>query len=220
MQIVPLSLGFVQAYLIKEGDSLILVDAGMPRREKTILQSIRQIGGELRLIFITHAHLDHYGSAAALQRLSRAPVAIHRADAEDMTLGKSSVANTRRRGNLMRLMLPIFQRMMKPQPCRADILLNGNEDLAEFGFHAHVISTPGHSPGSCSLVTADGTAFVGDLLTVAGGKASIQRFNAQDWAQVCQSTRKLADMGIEQCYTGHGNRPITRGELAKLAQED
>ena len=45
-----------------------------------------------------------------------------------------------------------------------DIIL-GDEDfsLAEFGIAGKVISTPGHSPGSVSVVLDTGDAFVGDL---------------------------------------------------------
>lgn len=219
MQIYPLSLGFVQAYLIKSESVLVLVDAGMPHTEKNILRKIHQVGGDLRLIFITHAHLDHYGSAAVLKQQTGALVAVHHADASEMALGKSSIANTRGSGKLMRWMLPLFQRMMQPQPCKADILLEGGEDLTQYGVAARVIHTPGHSPGSCSLLTEDEIAFVGDLLTVSRGKAHLQRFNAQNWAQVRESAKILADLGVEKCYTGHGKRAITREELKRLVEE-
>jgi glyoxylase-like metal-dependent hydrolase (beta-lactamase superfamily II) len=76
MNVHPLTLGFVQAYLIETPDGLFLVDCGMPGREKKIQAAMQRLGRQdLKLIFITHAHADHTGSAAALKRLTGAQVA-------------------------------------------------------------------------------------------------------------------------------------------------
>jgi glyoxylase-like metal-dependent hydrolase (beta-lactamase superfamily II) len=83
IQVHPLKLGFFfQAYLIETPDGLFLVDCGMPGHEKTILRAMQRLGRQdLKLIFITHAHVDHAGSAAALKRLTGVQVAVHRLDA-------------------------------------------------------------------------------------------------------------------------------------------
>ena len=80
--------GMCRVYLIETGSSLFLVDAGSPGEEKKILRHIKKYGEKkLRLIFITHGHFDHYGSAAALQRLTGALIAIHKDDAMAMAEG-------------------------------------------------------------------------------------------------------------------------------------
>ena len=94
--------GMSTAYLIESDGGLALVDAGLPRYERRVLRRMRALGrDDLRLIFITHAHLDHYGSAAALRRLTGAPIAIHRADGDTMARGDTPLGSVRGRGRLM-----------------------------------------------------------------------------------------------------------------------
>ena len=79
-------------YLIESESGLVLIDAGLPGHERHILGRMQRLGrDDLRLIFITHAHLDHYGSAAALKRLTGAVIAIHRAGEKAMAQGKTPI---------------------------------------------------------------------------------------------------------------------------------
>jgi hydroxyacylglutathione hydrolase len=213
ISIHPLNLRFVQAYLIQTPASLVLVDCGMPRQEGTILRAMQQIGrDDLKLIFITHAHADHYGSAAALQRLTGAPVAIHRTDAQAMANGETPVRGS---GRLTRAMTSLVLRLDPTPPVRADMLLDDGETLAQFGLPGVVVHTPGHTAGSCCLVLEDGTAFVGDMLS-AGRKPHLQRTYIEDPEQLRKSYTRLRDLPISRVYAGHGSRILTGEELAEL----
>jgi glyoxylase-like metal-dependent hydrolase (beta-lactamase superfamily II) len=76
------------AYLLKGPEGLALVDAGLWRNGAPILRALRRLGrDDLRLIFLTHAHVDHYGSAAAIRRATGAPIAIHHADRDALAQG-------------------------------------------------------------------------------------------------------------------------------------
>ncbi|MCB9150311.1 MAG: MBL fold metallo-hydrolase [Caldilineaceae bacterium] len=69
VRIHPIAIGPINCYLIESAEGLVLVDAGLPLLEQPILNKMAEIGrADLRLIFITHAHIDHYGSAAAQVR--------------------------------------------------------------------------------------------------------------------------------------------------------
>ena len=66
------------------GDSLTLVDAGIPGSENKILAYIQELGrdpNDLSRIVITHHHLDHLGSVAALKRQTPAQALAHPGDA-------------------------------------------------------------------------------------------------------------------------------------------
>ena len=68
LQVHGLSLGMARAYLIEHQAGLVLVDAGSPGYEGRVLRRMRALERlDLEVIYITHAHLDHYGSAAALR---------------------------------------------------------------------------------------------------------------------------------------------------------
>jgi glyoxylase-like metal-dependent hydrolase (beta-lactamase superfamily II) len=94
MEIIPnvhLILGMreVNAYLLL-GGPMTLVDTGMPGSEETILSYIEGLGltsGDLARIVITHYHLDHVGSLAALKARTSAQVLAHPGDASVVASG-------------------------------------------------------------------------------------------------------------------------------------
>jgi hydroxyacylglutathione hydrolase len=217
MNVHSLTLWLVQAYLIETTRGPVLVDCGMPRQEGAILRAVERLGrGKLQLIFITHAHADHYGSAAALVRLTGAPVAVHRADAQAMANGETPVRGSK---PLMRLATSLMARISPTPPVPADVLLDDGASLAQFGVPGGIVHTPGHTAGSCCLVLEDGTAFVGDMLS-AGKEPHLQRTFVEDWDQLRLSYTRLRDLRLSRIYAGHGPRVLTGEELARLIDSE
>ena len=214
-------LGLSQAYLLESDAGVVLVDAGSPHQERVILRHLRALRSadasplKLQLIFITHAHLDHYGSAAALRRLTGAPVAIHRADAEAMARGETRLGSAQGRGKLMSVLLPLVELCLRPEPVKPDLLLEDGDDLADYGLEARVIHTPGHTLGSSCLIVEERLGFVGDLLSNTG-RPHLQSLYAEDWSLLRQSYVRLQGTELETVYPGHGRRPVSGKALQHL----
>jgi hydroxyacylglutathione hydrolase len=215
-QVHSLSMGLAQAYLIESEAGLVLVDAGSPHCEHHVLRRMQALGREdLRLIFITHAHLDHYGSAAGLRRLTGAPIAVHRADAEAMARGDTPLGTVRSLGRLVQRLLPLLESVLRPEPTAADLLLDDGEELGDYGLDATVLHTPGHTPGSSCLLVEGRLAFVGDLLS-ATGRPHVQRLFADDWSLIPVSLARLQALRPERVFTGHGRHPVSGEALQRL----
>jgi glyoxylase-like metal-dependent hydrolase (beta-lactamase superfamily II) len=209
--------GMSCAYLIESSGGLMLVDAGGPGAERIILRNIRELGhAELRLIYLTHAHLDHYGGVAALHRATEAPVAIHRADAQALEHGLTQTGSARGFGKVMGAAVPWVTRLLEPEGLTADVLLEDGAELSAYGFEAVIVHTPGHTPGSSSLILGDHTAFVGDLIITRGARAHAQRYFAQDWDEVGKSLRRIQELRPRWVFGGHGCRGISGDELMRL----
>jgi glyoxylase-like metal-dependent hydrolase (beta-lactamase superfamily II) len=209
--------GLSTAYLVANAAGIILVDAGCPHYERRILRRTRALeNGPLRLIFVTHAHLDHYGSAASLRRLTGAPIAIHRADAGAMAEGKTPIGSVRGSGWLMWTLLRLFEPYVRPEPTLPDLLLDDGDDLRAFGLDATVLHTPGHTPGSSSLVVESRIAFVGDLLSTSV-RPRVQRSFADDWSLIPHSLARVQQLRPEWVYAGHGRRPLSQAVLQRLS---
>ncbi len=212
-------MGMARAYLIESDAGLILVDAGSPGHERSVLRRMQALRrDDLRLIFITHAHLDHYGSAAALRRLTGAPIAIHRADAGAMARGETPLGSVRGRGRLLKALLPLLEPALRLEPTRPDFLLDDGDHLRTCGLDtldATVLHTPGHTPGSSCLIVEGQVAFVGDLLSTTG-RPSAQRFFADNWALIPESLARLQALRPERVYTGHGRRPLSGETLLHM----
>ncbi|NIS82801.1 MAG: MBL fold metallo-hydrolase [Anaerolineales bacterium] len=211
-----LPLGFTQAYLLEFDAGMILVDAGVPGSKNRILAKMAAINREdLRLILITHAHYDHYGSAAALRRLTGAPVAIHLYDRDAMARGETSLGAIRGRGRIVRPFLPVLNRLVPVEPTKADVILEDGDSLEEFGINAFVLHTPGHTMGSISLIVEGRYAFVGDLIST-NGKPHPQCLFAHDWSLVADSLTRLKLLEPDWVFAGHGNKPLDREGLLAL----
>ncbi len=219
MQVHCISMGMAQAYLIETEDGLLLVDAGSRGFENKVLRLMHSLGrNDLRLIFISHAHLDHYGSAAALRRLTGATIAVHGLDAKAMSVGETPLGLARGRGRLVKPLLLFFLRFRKLEPTPPDHLLGDGERLAGFGLDTRVVHLPGHTPGSACLLVEKQLAFVGDLVST-NGHPHVQRYYAQDWSLISSSLVRLQALQPEWIYPGHGNRPLDGRTFQKMATE-
>ena len=205
------------AYLIESEAGLVLVDTGYPGNQHRVMEKMRELGRDsLQLLFITHAHLDHYGCAAALRRMTGAPIAVHRADAAALARGQTPVRSARGFGKLGRLLVPLAERLLGPGPTPCDVLLDDGDDLRSFGLDAMLVHTPGHTAGSSSLLVEGRLAFVGDLLT-GDGQPVMQHLYADDWAAIPKSLARVQALQPEWVYPGHGRHPL-RGEAVQALE--
>lgn len=80
MEITRISVGETNCYLLAGSKGTIVVDAGPKGAASSIMVGAAANGirsEDIRLICITHAHLDHYADYKALQDWCGAPLAAH-----------------------------------------------------------------------------------------------------------------------------------------------
>jgi len=216
----PVWTGFSMAYLVRTSRGSLLVDAGSPGQAALIQRSLARHGCPgLDWIFLTHAHYDHFGSAGALRRATGAAVWVHPEDAADLAAGRTRLGQARGWGRVLAWLLPIAERLSPPEPTPPDGTVADGECFAELGVSLQVLHTPGHTPGSATLVVDGVHAFVGDLLSTTGGRPHAQRFLAQDWSQIVASLERLQQTDVRWLYPGHGRRPVSRAWLPRLIAE-
>lgn len=223
-RIHTLSLPMSSAFLIENDHGLTLVDAGAPGDARQIIGAVEELGKTLRLIFITHAHFDHYGSANAVRAETGAPVAIHSADADAMAQGRTPIRLARGRGVLALPFLPLLALWKKRLQTTPDRILQDGDRLDDYGLPAYVLHTPGHTAGSCCLILENGVheadaAFAGDLVT-AGRQPALQRLYANDWGQLHDSLARLQALHPARVYAAHGHGPIGTQALQKIEKRN
>jgi len=206
--IYPIRLRISMAYVLV-GVRAVLVDTGCAGEEERILRGMRRFNLDpqrIALLLHTHGHTDHAGSTRALQSRLRVPAAVHSADALKMRAGDSGPLVP------LRLSSRILSLFLDPRfpAVEPDVLVEEGYSLAEFGLPATVLHTPGHTPGSISILFEDGRAIAGDLMMGGSLGGAFHPDNpgyhyyAEDLTELRRSIRKLLDRGAKTIYLGHG----------------
>lgn len=201
------------AYVLDTGDGLVLVDTGMPGRASAILRHLdavrRAVGRDLRSIVLTHAHLDHAGSLAAVAAAVDVPIAVGELDAPLIAAGGVPPL-PRATGPVGALMLP-FAARLPIRAARVDRAVRDGDPIPNApGLHA--IHTPGHTSGHTSFLWPGhgGVLFGGDVAVNHFGLR--ESFVVADRAQARATLQRLAALDFEVVLLGHG-API-RGQAS------
>jgi glyoxylase-like metal-dependent hydrolase (beta-lactamase superfamily II) len=202
---LPLKMGTVNCYLGKTDTGYILIDTGSSNQRGVLESELESAGcrpGTLDLVILTHGDFDHAGNAAYLGKTFGAKIAMHEDDAGMVERG--DMFWNRQAGNvLLKWLSPILFGFGKPKRFTPDLFVEDGSDLSAHGFDARIVDLPGHSKGSIGILTAGGDLFCGDLFenTAKPALNSIM----DDLAAANASVEKLAGMGIETVYPGHGS---------------
>ena len=134
----------ISAVLVRTPQGALLIDGGMPQAADMLLAHLRELGvapGQLKWILLSHAHGDHAGPIAAIQRATGARVVSNAESAALLARGGSDD-------------LHFGDDILFP-PVRADRLLMDGEVVELGAIHLTAHHTPGHTPGSLSWTWTD-----------------------------------------------------------------
>lgn len=222
-----LPFNIVNAHLIHGKAGCVLVDAGLPGSEHKIEKTLSKNGltfKDIKLIVITHAHVDHAGSAYVLRELSRAPIVAHANDAKHYSRETPMTFCPTGWFGRQFLKTPLIHEPYKD--FAPDILLSNNDtiDLSRYGIPGMIGHTPGHTAGSISVELSSKDALVGDLIAsgiLLGGiirtKHAIRPPFEDDPHSVGVALQRLLDAGMERFYMGHGG-PLNASEVQRHAR--
>lgn len=195
----------VNAYLIKTDLGFVLVDTGMRNQQAKLekrLAEERCTPESLRLILITHGDFDHIGNAAFLQRVFKAPIAMHKGDGR-MASDGDMFAGRKTPGWVARILLPLIARLPEKNRFEPDVLVDEESDLAEYGLPgARILSLGGHSAGSIALLLDDGSLLCGDVLE--NRKAPKLGSIMDDVPTAQAGVDRLKTLNVGTVYPGHG----------------
>lgn len=169
----------------ESGGEGMIIDPG--DEAGVILKRVKELGLDIKIILLTHGHLDHIAALEKVKEATGAEVIIHADDAA--TLIDDS--------------LSLFLGLPPQTPPTPDRLLKGWEGIDVGGLSFTILPTPGHTPGGICIL-GEGVLFSGDTLFNCGiGRADLP---GGDPAKLIESIQEklmiLPDDTV--VYPGHG----------------
>lgn len=191
-------------YLVYEGNNAILVDTSRTQYRDKILEKCKS--KNVKLIVLTHGHVDHIQNAAYLSKELNAPIAMHRADYE---LSKDNMIEPLHAHNILgKLILALsiksFQQD-KIQQFEPKVYLQDSDSLANYGVQAMVIGLPGHTKGSIGLIIGESDIIVGDALMNMFYPSKSMLYGNRKIME--KSAKKISNFKNATIHFGHG-KPV------------
>jgi len=208
-KIVSVRIGIANTVLIVNGKQSLLVDTGLKgnlQRFKILFREYNLSFPDIKLIVLTHTHYDHTGNLKKLAELTGAKVIVHKNEFENLKNGFTPIpiGQGRYSGLISKLGRKFRPKYASPKPFIADFINENEFDLSGFGIEGKIISTPGHTSGSQSVLIKK-TLIAGDAFLKMRNGRIFPPF-ANDPKTLLETWQKIFDMGIEVIYPGHGPR--------------
>ncbi len=216
--------------LVTDDTGVMLIDAGYPGDRDDVLASLRKLGyaaGDVRAIVLTHAHVDHLGSAIWFAREHQTPVYCH----------ADEVAHAKREKLQQVSVADVALRVWRPRWARWAVHVARNGGLIRDGIptvkpltaeiasglpgRPVAIPSPGHTSGHCSYlvdgVLASGDALItGHPLLPRGGPQLLPAVFSYSQDDCVRTLAALALVESQTLAPGHGD--LWRGPIREATE--
>ena len=217
--------------LVTDGKGVLLIDAGFPGSRDDVLASLRQLGfgiDDLRAILLTHAHIDHFGSAIWFAKTHGTPVYCH----------ADEVGHAKREYLEQASPVDVAKHIWQPRWLKWSVAISRKGAFTRDGIPTAqaltedvaaglpgapmAIPSPGHTGGHCSFVV-DGVLVSGDALVTghpvapAAGPQLLHKLFNHDQDGCVRSLAALAMLETDVLVPGHG--PVWRGPIREASSK-
>jgi metallo-beta-lactamase class B len=206
----------LSSLLIETDNGLILLDGGLPQSSALIDANIQNLGfdtREVKAILVSHAHYDHAGGVAALQKLSGATVFANQASRETLSSGQLQANDPQYVADSDEGSFPAVQQLVAVGD--GEVVTVGSVDVK-------AVHTPGHTPGgttwtwqSCAMNVCYDVVYADSLTAVSAQGFKFSESGAGD--ELVASAGKIADLDCDILLSPH---PFFFGMEDKLERLD
>ncbi|MGN0536728.1 MAG: MBL fold metallo-hydrolase [Acutalibacteraceae bacterium] len=192
-------------YIISNGESAVLVDTSREKYREKILNACKPY--HIKLLILTHGHIDHVQNAAFLSEKLQVPVAMSKADFELLKDNMAQPLSAKKFLGKIVLTASVksFREDNIPQ-FTPEIFLSEGDTLDFYGISAKILSVSGHTNGSIAIDVDEKYLIVGDaLMNMFYPTISMLYHNEKD---MMKSAEKISQLGNRMIFFGHG-KPVS-----------
>jgi len=201
---------YFNMYVIKGKDGDILIDTGFLCMKRKLKKWLDQFN--IKLILLTHAHVDHIWNVSYIKKLYNCKVAISNLDVKNIDNSKIHSKPSNEKHRSYTKLMNFGMRKFVANDFDVDYLLNDNDIIDKFNLKIKVVSLPGHTEGSVGYLF-NNNIFCGDVLVNRKRYVEIAYQN-QDNDLAKNSVMKLFDLKPNNIYVGH-DKKIDYSKLEK-----
>lgn len=206
---------YFNLYVIKGKNGDILIDTGFIGMSKKIKRWLDQFN--IKLVILTHAHIDHTWNAAYIKKIYNCKIAISKNDIENID---NSKIHSQPSSEIHKRWTKIMNWGMKkfvPKDFKIDYLLRNNQKIKKYGIELEITELPGHTDGSIGIIYKN-YLFAGDALVNRRRHPQIAYQN-QNTKAALKTYEKILRISPEIIFVGH-DREITLSELQEQTPQE
>jgi metallo-beta-lactamase class B len=208
----------ISSFLITTPAGHILLDTGFDETVPLIQRGVEQLGfkiSDIKFILGSHAHADHTGGHAAMQRLTGAQIVSSAADAQLLADGGANDYS------------PFPKDLMRYPPAKADRIVRDGDTVTLGGITMTARLTPGHTRGATTwtMQVADGgtsryVVFFSSTSIVAG-TSLVKRPAYPNIVQDYRATfARLTSLPCDIWFSPHGGQFAMTAKFAALERNE
>jgi glyoxylase-like metal-dependent hydrolase (beta-lactamase superfamily II) len=196
-----------RVFLLSNNKINILIDTSPQSQWNSLNRRLQKLQiSHIDYLILTHTHYDHAASSAIIKEKYGAKIIVHFEEIYYLERGENIIPKGT---NFFSKILvkffsePFFDKMKYPQ-VKYDIPVYLHYDFVPLGFDAYILHTPGHTPGSISVIVDDEIAIVGDAMFGVFPWSVFPPF-ANNIPQMIESWEKLLATKCHTFLPAHGS---------------
>lgn len=190
---------YFNIYVIKGIDGDILIDTGFIFMRKSLVKWLDRFN--IKLIILTHAHVDHIWNAKFLQDRYKCKIAMCEDDIVNIDNSKIKSKPVNKKHVVATAMMQWGMKHFKAEKFKVDIKLKDNDELNVYGLKLKIVSLKGHTNGLIGIQYKD-YLFAGDALVNRRPKAELAYQNQDNDAAV-KSAERIKKIHPKIIFIGH-----------------
>lgn len=207
-------IGYFNLYVIKGKDGDILIDTGFICMKRIIKKWLDNFN--IKLIILTHAHVDHIWNTNYIKELYNCDVAICTQDIKNIDNKNINPLPLKKKYTKWTKLMNYGMNKFKAKEFIIDIELNENDEINKYGINLKIISLKGHTNGSIGILYKN-YLFCGDALVNRKRRIPELAYQNQNNDEAYNSLLKILELKPKLVFVGH-DKPIKLEKLEKLEE--
>ena len=206
---------YFNIYVIKGKTGDILIDTGFIGIKRGLSKWLDNFN--IKLVILTHAHVDHIWNTAYIKKRYNCQVAISEKDIINIDNKNIRSKPSNKKHTKWTKLMNWGMKKFVPKDFDIDIILKDNKRIRRYGIDLKIINLPGHTNGSIGIVYKN-YLFAGDALVNRQKHPQIAYQN-QNNDEAIETYKKIINLSPEIIFIGH-DKEIRMNEIELIKVEE